>query len=109
MIKAKDCHDFNSRRCGVVWKWHMPGNYFHNFKVDKVVAGELELHKLPDHLFGNILPSLMFNFVITRYSCDSFKLYTATIQGLECMKITFKHNLKSRPWNKESKQTKTCC
>ncbi len=38
----------------------------HNFQTDEIVSQHLETEHVPDHLFCNVHPTLMFNHVITK-------------------------------------------
>jgi hypothetical protein len=92
----------------------------HNFKVDELVAESLDSEHVPDHLFCNVHPTLMFNRVITKqwaeienaigrdkiYSNFLVNVTTAsssvTEQALDCMTRLINHDFDHKPWNKSN-------
>ncbi|CAH1261889.1 Hypp2477 [Branchiostoma lanceolatum] len=90
----------------------------HNFNVDELVAESLESEHIPDHLFCNVHPTLMFNRVITKLWAEientlgRDKIYSnflvnattsassVTEQALDCMTRLINHDFDHKPWNK---------
>lgn len=92
----------------------------HNLKVDELVAASFESERVPDHLFCNVHPTLMFNRVITKQWAEientvgRDKIYSnflvnatttatsVTEQALDCMTRLINHNFDHKPWNKSN-------
>ena len=90
----------------------------HNFNVENIVAATLDTDHIPDHLFCNVHPSLMFNRVITQMWSDienaigRDKIYssflvnatsnssTVTEQALDCITRLVGHAFDHKSWNK---------
>eukprot|EP00058_Branchiostoma_floridae_P002606 XP_002588094.1 hypothetical protein BRAFLDRAFT_87612 [Branchiostoma floridae] len=90
----------------------------HNFNVDELVAESLKSEHIPDHLFCNVHPSLMFNRVITKLWAEientmgRDKIYSnflvnattsatsVTEQAPDCMTRLINHDFDHKPWNK---------
>ena len=90
----------------------------HNFNVENIVATTLHTDHIPDHLFCNVHPSLMFNRVITQIWSDienaigRDKIYssflvnatsnssTVTQQALDCITRLVGHAFDHKSWNK---------
>lgn len=90
----------------------------HNVKVDEMVAERLESEHIPDHLYCNVHPTLMFNRVITKQWAEventlgRDKIYSnflvnatttatsVTEQALDCMTRLINHDFDHKPWNK---------
>lgn len=90
----------------------------HNFGIETLVATDLQSDHLPEHLFCNVHPSLMFNRVLTKQwiaietTIGRDKIYSnflvnastaassVTEQALDCMTRLISHDFDHKPWNK---------
>jgi len=90
----------------------------HNLEVEKLVAERLETDHIPDHLFCNVHPTLMFNRIITNLWAEienapgKDKIYSkflvpasnahssVTEQALDCITRLVNHDFDHKPWNR---------
>ena len=106
-----------------IWKridFCMTDSTAHNFGVDDIVAGKLNVEHTPSHLLCQTHPSLMFNRVMTSVFKDidtaigSEKIFAAfavslgeqatsvTEIAIDCTLRLVSHDFDSKPWNKAS-------
>ena len=90
----------------------------HNIDVELLVAKEFGTEKVPNQLFCNVHPCLMFNWVIVKHwsqvehAIGRDKIYanflvnatttvsSVTEQALDCITRLINHDLDHKPWNK---------
>ena len=89
----------------------------HNLKVEELLAKTLESEHIPNHLFCNVHPTLMFNRIITKqwaeientlgrdkiysnFLVNATKIGTCvTEQAHDCMTRLINHDFDHKPWN----------